>query len=124
MSGFVVSKLVKKISCSSWKNCLLSQFNPATSDHGYCSVKFSQVASAFTLFVNNGGLRIPSELVYLVVEYAEKEFKASVCKDCYQITRGGKLKEKTRDECLLIFHHGFKQTYFSGSQTRVERGTV
>ena len=96
ISGFVVSKLVKKISCSSCKNCLLSQFNPATPDHEYCSIKFSEVASAsaFTLFVNNGGLRIPSESVYLVVEYAEKEFKACVCKDGNQITREGKLKEK------------------------------
>ena len=96
ISGFVVSKLVKKISCSSCKNCLLSQFNPATPDHEYCSVKFSEVASAsaFTLFINNGGLRIPSESVYLVVEYAEKEFKACVCKDGNQITREGKLKEK------------------------------
>ena len=77
------------ISCSSCKNCLLSQFNPATPDHEYCSIKFSEVASvsAFTLFVNNGGLRIPSESVYLVVEYAEKEFKACVCKDGNQITR-------------------------------------
>ena len=95
-SSFVVSKLVKKISCSSCKDCLLSQFNPATPDHDYCSMKFSEVASAsaFTLFVNNGGLRIPSESAYLVVEYAEKEFKSSVCKDGKQITREGKLKEK------------------------------
>ena len=96
ISGFVVSKLVKKISCSSCKDCLLSQFNPATPDHDYCSMKFSEVASAsaFTLFVNNGGLRIPSESAYLVVEYAEKEFKSSVCKDGKQITRESKLKEK------------------------------
>ena len=96
ISGFVVSKLVKKISCLSCKNCLLSQFNPPTPDHDYCSVKFSEVASAsaFTLFVNKGGLRIPSESVYLVVEYTEKEFKASVCKDGKQITRESKLKEK------------------------------
>ena len=57
------------------------QFNPASPDHDYCSMKYSEVvsASAFTLFVNNGGLRIPSESVYLVVEYAEKEFKKSKC---------------------------------------------
>ena len=96
ISGFVGSKLVKKISCSSCKKCLLSQFNPASPDHDYCSMKYSEVASAsaFTLFVNNGGLRIPSESVYLAVEYAQKEFKASVCKDGKEITREGKLKEK------------------------------
>ena len=45
-NGFVVSKLVKKISCSSCKKCLLLQFNPATPDHDYCSMKYSEVASA------------------------------------------------------------------------------
>lgn len=54
----------------------------------------SASASAFTLFVNNGGLRIPSQSAYSVVEYAEKEFKASVCKDGHQITREEKLKQK------------------------------
>ena len=35
----------------------------------YCDLT---TASAFTVFVNNGGLTIPSRSVYLVVEYAEK----------------------------------------------------
>ena len=35
----------------------------------YCDVIS---ASVFTVFVNNGGLKIPSRSVYLVVQYAEK----------------------------------------------------
>ncbi len=60
ISGFIISKLVHKLSCASCKNCLLSHFTPAAPDHDYCSMKYSEVASAsaFTLYVNNGGLRI------------------------------------------------------------------
>lgn len=78
------------------RGAFLSQFTPATPDHDYCAIKYSEIASAsaFTLFVNNGGLRIPSQSEHSVVEYAEKEFKASVCKDGHQITREEKLKQK------------------------------
>jgi Tfp pilus assembly protein PilZ len=53
-------------------------------------MKYSDVAatsSAFTSFVNNGGLRIPSQSVYTVIEYAERVFKSNVCKEGHQITR-------------------------------------
>ncbi len=95
ISGFIVSKLVHKLSCASCGNCLLSHFTPATPDHDYCSMKYSEVASAsaFTLYVNNGGLRIPSQSVYSVVEYSEKVFKTHVCNGD-KITRECKLKEK------------------------------
>ncbi len=58
-------------------------------------MKYSEVASAsaFTLYVNNGGLRIPSQSVYSVVEYSEKVFKTHVCNGD-KITRECKLKEK------------------------------
>ena len=37
-------------------------------------------AAAFTSFVKNGGLKIPSQSVYSVVEYSEKTFKQKVLK--------------------------------------------
>ena len=60
IGGYVVSKLVSEIKCSSC-SCLLSSFSPPTPDHDNCSMKYNEVstASAFTLFVNNGGLGIP-----------------------------------------------------------------
>ena len=59
-------------------------------------MKYNEVASAsaFTLFVNNGGLRVPSQSVYSVVEYTEKVFKANVCQQGQKITTGSKLKQK------------------------------
>ena len=58
-------------------------------------------ASAFTLFVNNGGLRILSQSVYKIVEFAEKIFKAKVCKGL-QISTESKLKQKM---VLLVCNH-------------------
>ena len=59
-------------------------------------------ASAFTLLVNNGGLRIPSQSVYTVIELAEKIFKAKVCKDGFQISRESRLKQKM---VLSVYNH-------------------
>ena len=96
ISGFVVSKLLNKLTCLSCKTCLLSQLTSTVLGHDYCAMNYCDVtsASAFTLFVNNGGLMIPSRSVYLVVEYAEKVFKCKVCKDGDQISSEARLKEK------------------------------
>jgi hypothetical protein len=96
IGGYIVSKLVNKLSCSSCKTSLLAQFTTTTPDHDYCALNYSEVASAsaFTLFVNNGGLQIPSGSVYAIAEYAEKVFKANVCNDDHKITRQERLKEK------------------------------
>ncbi len=96
IGGYIVSKLVKKLSCSSCKTSLLAQFTTTTPDHDYCALNYSEdaPASAFTLFVNNGGLQIPSDSVYAIVEYAEKVFKANVCNNDHKITRQERLKEK------------------------------
>ena len=53
IGGYVVSKLVPEIECSSCKSCLLSSFSPPTPDHDYCSIKYNEVstASAFTLSI-------------------------------------------------------------------------
>ena len=74
IGGYLVSKLVNKLTCLSCKNCLVSQFHGPTPDHGYCATKYNEISSAaaFTLFVNNGGLRIAFQSVCHVVEYSEK----------------------------------------------------
>lgn len=62
IGGFIVSKLVKKLTCQACKDCLVGSINRAESDHDYCGQSaYNEVstAAAFTLFVNNGGLRIP-----------------------------------------------------------------
>ena len=96
INGYIVAKLVKELSCSSCKSCLLSHYSTPTPEHDYCTMKYNEVASAsaFTLFVNNGGLRVPSQSVYSVVEYAEKLFKANVCQQGQKITTESRLKQK------------------------------
>ena len=69
IGGYIVYKLVKQLTCSSCKSCLVSHFSTPTPDHDYCATKYNDIAaaSAFTLFVNNGGLKIPSESVYMLI---------------------------------------------------------
>ena len=65
IGSYIVSKILDKVLCSSFKSYLISQFTGPTTDHNYCSMNYNNMveASAFTLFVNNGGLRIPSQSV-------------------------------------------------------------
>jgi hypothetical protein len=85
ISGFIVKKLMKLMTCSACRSCLISSPSSSSVDHNYCGTKTTQTdaptASAFTLFVNRGGLTIPSQSVYTVVKYAEHIFKAFVVKD-------------------------------------------
>lgn len=71
MSGFIVSKFVKKIDSQYCKESLIG--STTRSDHGYC-IGYGDVhgPAAFTAFVNNGGLTIPSESAFRVVKYCEK----------------------------------------------------
>ena len=80
-------------------------FTTTNPGHDYCALNYagSEVDSAsdFTLFVNNGGLQIPSVVhkyhLYTHArnfEYAEKVFKANVQKDEHQITIQERLEEK------------------------------
>ena len=77
IGGFIVSKLVKKLTCQSCKECLVGAITSvvkASEDHDYCGTStYSEVssASAFTLFINNGGLRIPSKSVFTTIELCE-----------------------------------------------------
>jgi hypothetical protein len=67
------------------------------SDHDYCGPStYSQVssASAFTLFVNNGGLRIPSKSVYTTIEHCEHIFKLYVFQKSNGINNMKNLKTK------------------------------
>ena len=84
IGGFIVSKLVKKLTCQACKNCLVGSINRAESDHDYCGPSaYNEVypAAAFTLFVNNGGLRIPSKSVVKTIEQCEHIFKQYVCQN-------------------------------------------
>jgi hypothetical protein len=99
IGGFIVSKLVKKLTCQACKECLVGEVTPGmkASDHDYCGPStYSQVssASAFTLFVNNGGLRIPSESVYTRIEHCEHIFKLYVCQKGNGINNMKNLKTK------------------------------
>ena len=59
-------------------------------------------ASAFTLFINKGGLPIPSHSVFHVLEYAEQIFKAYVCKDGNEISNDFNLRSRM---VLEVCHH-------------------
>ena len=59
-------------------------------------------ATAFTLFVNNGGLRIPSQSVYSIIDYSEKLFKERVANTDTGITNETRLKEKL---IMMVFNH-------------------
>ena len=86
ISGFIVTKLIKLITCTACRSCLISSPSSPSVDHDYCGTKTTQhsdtpTASAFTLFINRGGLTIPSQSVFAVVKYAEHIFRAFVVKD-------------------------------------------
>ncbi len=86
LSGFIVTKLIKLIACTACSSCLISSPSSPSVDHDYCGTKTTQhsdtpTASAFTLFINRGGLTIPSQSVFAVVKYAEHIFRAFVVKD-------------------------------------------
>ena len=95
--GFIVKKLVKQLTCTACRNSLVSYCpSSAKSDHDYCGVRYNEVAAAssFTLFVNKGGLRIPSKSVFQVIEHAEQIFKAYVCKEGHQINHEKNLQSR------------------------------
>ena len=94
IAGFIVSRLVNKISCHSCHNCLIGSLSHT--DHPYYDGhNKSHGAAAFTAFVNNGGLKIPSESVYKFVAYAEHVFKVYICRaKLEKISLSSKIKQK------------------------------
>ena len=96
IGGFIVSKLIKKLTCQACKDSLLgSSIATVETDHDYCGLSaYDEVssASAFTLFVNNGGLRIPSKSVFSIIEQCEHVFKQYVCQNGISSTKNLKSK--------------------------------
>ena len=76
-------------------------------------------ASTLSLFVNNGGLTIPSRSVYLVVEYAEKIFKSKFGKDGDQISREARLKENLILDVCNHFIMDKRQNIFEDHELRL-----
>jgi hypothetical protein len=74
IGGYIVSKLVKKLSCSSCKTSLLAQFTTTTPDHDYCALNYSEVASAsaFTLFVNKYHQARYTQLLNMLRRYSKR----------------------------------------------------
>ena len=80
IGGYIVTKLITLISCTACGRSLISSTSTQSLDHDYCGMKTTQQsdaprASTFTLFINRGGLTIPSQSVFAVVKYAEHIFK-------------------------------------------------
>lgn len=125
IGGYIVSKLVKLLTCPDCITSLTSQPIPSTNpDHDCCGVRYNSAAaaSAFTLFVNNGGLKIPSKSVFQIIEYAELVFKRNVCKAGNSISNKKNLKKTM---IINVCHHfvNTRQVLFAdheeGSNERV-----
>ena len=107
ISGYIATKLMRLISCTACGRSLISSTSTQSLDHDYCGMKTTQQsdaprASAFTLFINRGGLTIPSQSVFAVVKYAEHIFKAFVVKDGRHINSSEKLRSKM---IMEVCHH-------------------
>ncbi len=103
IAGYIVSKLVKLLTCADCITSLTSQ--PSTNcDQDCCGVRYNSAAaaSAFTLFVNNGGLKIPSKSVFQIIEYAELVFKRNICKEGNSISNKKNLKKTM---IMSVCHH-------------------
>ena len=82
ITGYIIAQIIKKISCTACKSCLVSSpTDSSTSSQHDCSFATyheAEKASAFTHFINQGALKIPSYSVYRTVEYSGHVFKAIV----------------------------------------------
>ena len=102
ISGHIVAKLVKSITCTACKNCLMSSSISSPwqlLDHDYES-SINQRGSAYTQFVNKGRLTMPSVSAFRVQRYGENVFKACVCKDGRQISSSDGLRSKMIAEVI------------------------
>ena len=107
-------------------SCLLAQFSALNPDHNYCAMKSSEIssASAFTLFINNGGLKIPSESVYKIIEYAEKVFKSFVCKHGSQISTEKNIKQRMILNVCNYFIMNSSHRVFEDHETVLVKGDL
>lgn len=72
ISGFIVKKFFEKSNCEHCKAALVSNENQVSKEHGY-AIDLNNY-SAFTMFIDRGGLKHASTFVFLVVQYTEKVF--------------------------------------------------
>eukprot|EP00794_Sanderia_malayensis_P013460 gene13460-14847_t len=96
--------LVKDILCENCKECLIGTV--IKSDHGY-SCGYNEVSgpAAFTAFVNNGELAIPSESIFKIIQCCEELFREHVCKEKYaEIT---KMKNIRKRMILSVVSHSW-----------------
>ena len=80
ISGFLITKLLKQVKCSSCINNLTatSSFKRSPqSDHDYAK-PLKKAKPSFLDFQNSGNLKIPSEFVVNAVKYYEHIFKLHV----------------------------------------------
>lgn len=75
IAGYIVKSLIKRITCN---DCIhiLTHTNNITFEHTYCSEIVP--ASSFMKFINRGKLCVPSTVVYNIIQYVEKVFKAEL----------------------------------------------
>jgi len=106
ISGYIVSKLIDHLPCPACKQSLLPLPKEIpVNGHDYTASLYHQAgkASAFTTYINNGGLQIPSTSVFRTVEYCEHLFKAMVTgKDGNLISNECNLKQKM---IVKVCHH-------------------
>ena len=104
--GYIVSKLIDHLPCPECKQSLLPQPKEIpVNRHDYTASLYHEAGmpSAFTTFVNNGGLQIPSTSVFRILEYCEHLFKATVTgKDGNLISNECNLKQKM---IVKVCHH-------------------
>ena len=106
IAGYIVSKLIDNLPCPACKQSLLPLPKEIpVNGHDYTASLYLDTgkASAFTTFINNGGLQIPSSSVFRTVEYCEHLFKAMVTgKDGDLISNECNLKKKM---IVKVCHH-------------------
>ena len=81
ISGYIVAKLMDKLSCSECKKCLVPlPTQLPINGHDYTASLYHDCgrASSFTTFVNKGGLQIPSTSVFRTVQYCEHIFRSTI----------------------------------------------
>lgn len=97
ISGFLITKLLKQVKCSSCINNLTATSSIKQSpqaDHDYAK-PLNKAKSSFLHFRNSGNLKVPSEFVVNVVKYAEHIFKLYVANQALdQICNNTNLKKK------------------------------
>ncbi|CAG9789006.1 unnamed protein product [Diatraea saccharalis] len=72
ISGFIVKKFLEKSNCEHCNAALVSNENEVSKEHSY-TIDLNNY-SAFTMFIDRGGLKYASKFVFLIVQYTEKVF--------------------------------------------------